>query len=113
MKKSQEGVIIFPHQLFKENKLLKKDRPIYLVEAPRYFTDFAFHKKKLILHRASMQAYFDYLKKKKFDAIYIELQDYQDLFKKLKKEKLSALHYIDPVDIPFEDEFKKDAKKMC
>ena len=58
--------IIFPHQLFYNNdKKLKEYETIYLIEEPRYFTDFNFHKLKLAYHRASMKKYYDYLKKKK------------------------------------------------
>jgi deoxyribodipyrimidine photolyase-related protein len=110
MKKLREALLIFPHQLFKKNSVLKKDQSVYLIEAPRYFTDFSFHKKKLVLHRASMQAYFDYLKKKKFSVTYVSFADYKHLFKNLKKENFSTIHYIDPVDIPFEDEFEKKVK---
>jgi deoxyribodipyrimidine photolyase-related protein len=46
--------IILPNQLFPEP--LKQDKK-YLVKHSRYFTDFNFHIKKLILHRASMKAY--------------------------------------------------------
>ncbi len=57
--------IIFPHQLFYNNdKKLKAYETIYLIEEPRYFTDFNFHKLKLAYHRASMKKYYDYLKKK-------------------------------------------------
>ena len=56
--------IIFPHQLFYNNDL-KQYHTIYLIEEPRYFTDFNFHKLKLAYHRASMKKYYDYLKKKK------------------------------------------------
>ena len=46
--------IIFPNQLFPE--AIEEDKK-YLVEHSCYFTDFNLHKKKLVLHRASMKAY--------------------------------------------------------
>ena len=58
-----ENFIIFPNQLYKN--INYHDKIIYLVEEPRYFTDFNFHKLKLAYHRASMKKYYDYLKKKK------------------------------------------------
>lgn len=64
--------LIFPNQLFKNHPGIQKDRKILLIEEKRFFTDFRFHVKKLILHRASMKAYFDYLKKKGYDVEYIE-----------------------------------------
>ena len=40
--------IIFPHQLFYNNdKKLKEYETIYLIEEPRYFTEFNFHRLKL------------------------------------------------------------------
>ena len=43
--------LIFPHQLFRENY----DEELVVVEHPRFFTDYNFHKQKLVLHRASMK----------------------------------------------------------
>ena len=45
--------LIFPHQLF--HKRYEKD--MILLEHPRFFTDFNFHKQKLLLHRASMKEF--------------------------------------------------------
>ncbi|PSG98547.1 MAG: cryptochrome/photolyase family protein [Nanohaloarchaea archaeon SW_7_43_1] len=45
--------IILPNQLFGE----KIDEESYLLEHPKYFTNFDFHKQKLMLHRASMKSY--------------------------------------------------------
>jgi len=48
--------IVFPHQLFRDNPCLKRDRITYLVEDPWFFRDpqklIKFHRQKLILHRA-------------------------------------------------------------
>ncbi|MGE0207049.1 MAG: cryptochrome/photolyase family protein, partial [Candidatus Babeliales bacterium] len=106
------AAIIFPHQLFENNPALDKASFVFLVEAPRYFTDLSFHKKKLILHRASMKAYQTMLEKKKYSVIYISYHEYENLFIRLKKEKINELHYIDLVDIPFEKEFLKASKKI-
>ena len=64
--------LIFPTQLYNDVKILYEYKKIYLLEEPRYFTDFKFHKLKLAYHRASMKKYYDYLKKKKFHVTYIE-----------------------------------------
>ena len=59
--------LIFPNQLFYNSFLLKyKHCVFYIIEEPRYFTDFKFHKLKLAYHRASMKKYYDYLKSKNF-----------------------------------------------
>jgi deoxyribodipyrimidine photolyase-related protein len=78
--------IILPNQLFSQP--IDEDRK-YLVEHSRYFTDFSFHKKKLILHRASMKAY-----SAKHDVEYVEYdQDIADMFR-----KEDEIRMYDPVD---------------
>ena len=57
----QEIAIIFPHQLFQDHPALHKKRLVYLIEHPRFFSDFSFNKQKLVLHRASMKTYYGYL----------------------------------------------------
>jgi (6-4)DNA photolyase len=104
-KKEKKAVVIFPHQLFKKSPVIEPKSMIFLVEAPRYFNEFNFHKKKLVLHRASMKAYENYLKEKGFTVHYIPFNKYESLFQQLKKKKFTELHYIDPVDISFEDKF--------
>ncbi len=47
-----------PNQLFEDMSRLDADETL-LVEHPRYFSDFDYHAKKLVLHRASMKAYAD------------------------------------------------------
>jgi deoxyribodipyrimidine photolyase-related protein len=54
-------LLIFPHQLFYKVDHILDDK-IYLIEEPRYFTDFKFHKLKLAYHRASMKKYYNFLK---------------------------------------------------
>ena len=46
--------IIFPTQLYYEMPYFNTKETIYLIEEPRYFTDFDFHKLKIAYHRASM-----------------------------------------------------------
>ena len=57
-----EATIIYPHQLFAAHPGVAKGRPIFLIEDPLFFgTDprwpLTLHGQKLVLHRASMQAY--------------------------------------------------------
>jgi len=80
--------LILPHQLFDKSHLCK-DYKYFLYEHPQYFKKYKFNKKKLILHRASMKYYYDYLKKNDFDVKYI---DYDEKF----SEKEYGL--FDPVD---------------
>ena len=52
---SKKVSLIFPHQLFTDTSLWQDE--CYLIEEDLYFTQFPFHKQKLVLHRASMKAY--------------------------------------------------------
>ena len=80
--------LILPNQLF-EKKYLDKKYNYLIYEQPDFFTKYNFNKKKLILHRASMKYYFDYLKNKKFKVQYLEFD------KKLPKKDFV---YFDPIN---------------
>ena len=55
--------LIFPHQLFRDADLLRNSDAVYLVEEHLFFHQYRFHKQKLVLHRASMRYYADYLRR--------------------------------------------------
>jgi deoxyribodipyrimidine photolyase-related protein len=65
-------LIIFPHQLFKDHPALTLTKDVYIVEDRRFFTDFKFHKKKLLFHRESMLAYKKELASKGYHVTYIK-----------------------------------------
>jgi deoxyribodipyrimidine photolyase-related protein len=73
--------IIFPNQLFELRYFLDTYKPkvIHLVEEPVFFgyreNKLNFNKLKLILHRASMKYYENYLKKNKIEVHYHEFDD--------------------------------------
>jgi len=99
---SKQAVLIFPHQLFKKSALLDKNKRHYLVEEHLFFTQYPFHKEKLVLHRASMKAYELYLLQQGYQVQYIDskdvLHDCKLLIAHLAKEKYTAIDIIDPVD---------------
>lgn len=105
--------IIFPHQLFKRQPALSKGREIFLVEEPLFFTgiqsSLKFHKKKLVLHRASMQAYKKRLESQGYHVQYIEFEN--DLFQTLIKNKIEEIWFSDTVDRLLESRLKREAKK--
>jgi len=75
-----EIFIIYPHQLFEDiNPLIGKK--IILVEEPLFFTQYKFHIQKLILQRASMKFYENYLKSKQIDVEYFEDESYLEIYK--------------------------------
>lgn len=69
---------------------------IFLIEDPSFFCRYQFHKSKLVLHRASLQAFHDQLKSTYGSKVkYIEY-DKADMSELLKGVKL--LSYVDPID---------------
>lgn len=99
---TEEVSIVFPHQLFEENPCLDKHRRVFLLEDDLFFNYQSFHKQKLVLHRASMKFYADFLRNKGFRVTYIDYADYEDLgafFKRdLSDELVKKVHFCDPVD---------------
>jgi deoxyribodipyrimidine photolyase-related protein len=94
--------IILPHQLFKEHPAIQHNRPIYLVEEWHFFNQYQFHKEKLVLHRASMKFYEQYLTEHKFVVNYIESIETQNrielLINQLHAINVQHIHIVDPVD---------------
>ena len=94
--------IVFPHQLFKKNASLLKDRKVILVEEFLYFRKYNFHKQKLVLHRASMKCYAAFLEAAGYRVEYIESTDERNDIRKLisflKKENVKTIHFIEVVD---------------
>ena len=99
---STSAVLIFPHQLFKKSEVLDKEKVHFLVEEHLFFTQYSFHKEKLVLHRASMKAYEQYLIQSGYQVKYIEstssLHDCRLLIKHLSDKKCTSISCIDPAD---------------
>ena len=66
--------LIFPHQLFEETLSQEAD-VFYLVESDLFFNQYAFHKQKLVFHRASMRAFADRLRSAEKNVTYIDARD--------------------------------------
>lgn len=99
---SKEVTIVFPHQLFIQHPAVAKNRDIWLVEEYLFFSQYQFHKQKLVLHRASMQYYLQALKKAGHKVKYIEasnsLHDIRKLLQHLAENGYSVVHLVDPTD---------------
>lgn len=67
-----------------------------IVEEELFFTQYAFHEKKIAYHKDTMQAYVQLLVKKGFDVAYIEAHDKRSSVKQtigsLKKEGVETIH---------------------
>jgi deoxyribodipyrimidine photolyase-related protein len=107
------GTIIFPNQLFSQHPALSKEREIFLVEEQLFFagvrSSLRFHKKKLLLHRASMQAYKKMLESRGYRVHYIDFKN--DLFQSLRRKKIEEIWFSDPVDRLLESKLKREALK--
>ena len=103
-------LLLLPNQLFPLKMLnLEHIDLIYLIEEPRYFTDFNFHKLKIMYHRASMKKYADMLKKHKIKYIY---KDYDEINKSFYSSiNKDTTVYLNPIDHKLEAKYKKVLSK--
>lgn len=101
---------MFPHQLLKDNPCLRKGRKVFLIEDHLYFTQYRFHKMKLLYHRATMKYYEDYLINKGFEVEYVQFTKHQNLKEfilVLSNAGVKAIHFTDTVDFYLEKRLKK------
>lgn len=110
-------LIIFPHQLYTIPELPYGTKEIYLIEHPYFFEHpnpkIRYHKQKLILHRASMRAYFDQLRKKGYPIKYIEFQYAKvGLTELLSQAKVKCIAYFDPTDKYLDNEIKSAISEL-
>ena len=98
-----EVTLVFPHQLFKEHPAVA-ERPVYLVEETLFFNQYNFHKQKqkLVLHRATMKMYAEWLESKNIPVHYIEAadtrSDIRTLITRLAEQDVTTVHYADVAD---------------
>lgn len=104
--------LIFPHQLFENNPLLKNGCPVYLIEEFLFFKQYPFHQQKIAFHRATMKFYSKFLAESKIDVTYIEaeeaISDIRKLIPALAEKGIETIHYIDPVDCWLEKRLQKN-----
>lgn len=100
-----EVSLIFPNHIYEFNPCVKTNRKVLILEDNLFFTEVAFHKQKLVLHRATMKFYAAYLEKYGFDVEYIEFSDYpslDELFSKLSSRGFKKIHHSETVDYRLE-----------
>lgn len=105
-------LVLLPHQLFEPRLLPKGHKSVVLYEHPYFFShpkpSIKYHKQKLMLHRASMQAYADLLKKQGITVQYIDFVQGKDgIIPTFNKLGIKSICYIDPVDNFLEAELRK------
>jgi deoxyribodipyrimidine photolyase-related protein len=106
------AALIFPHQLY-EKILFQEGTHLFLVEDSLYFSQYNFHKQKLVLHRASMKYYEQYLQQAGYRVTYIDCfthKNVEDLLKHLSKD-YQAISYVDTTDYLLERRLSRYAAK--
>lgn len=106
--------LLFPHQLFEDITLLSSVDEVVMVEEWLFFHQYKFHKQKLVLHRASMKYYEQYLLENGIKVRYISALvtecDIRKLIEELSQEGVTHIHYYDVCDNWLE---KRIAKSCC
>ena len=110
---TNSAILIFPNQLYYINPVLQKGCKVYLIEEALYFKQFNFHKQKLVLHRASMKFYEQFLISKGIEVEYINQNQVQSdckiLINELATLGVTNLHVVDVVD----NWLLKKIKEVC
>ena len=75
-----EVFLLYPNQLFKNIETLR-DKKVLLIEEPLFFTQYTFHIQKLVLHRASMKFYEEFLINNNIDVQYCEDESYLEEYR--------------------------------
>jgi deoxyribodipyrimidine photolyase-related protein len=106
------ATFIFPNQLFKDHPALKQGREVFLIEDDLFFTQYKFHKQKLVLHRASMKYYENYLCSFGYHVNYIEASSTNSIkntFEQLRLKDIQEVHLVETVDYLLERRLKRYA----
>ncbi|TRX61344.1 cryptochrome/photolyase family protein [Fulvivirga sp. M361] len=109
-----EIALVFPHQLFEKTPVLNSDlERVILIEDHLFFKQYPFHKMKLVLHRASMKYYEQFLIENGYNTQYIEAghTGLDELFNALRKEETTKIHVVDPVDYLLDRRLKRFSQK--
>jgi deoxyribodipyrimidine photolyase-related protein len=110
-----KAILIFPHQLLEKHPSLEPNTPVFLIEEWLFFSQYPFHKQKLIFHRSSMQAFSKALSDRGFEVNYIsstdKRQDICVLIEWLKDNGYSAIRMCAAYDQWLEKRIKSAAKK--
>lgn len=95
------AALIYPHQLFAEHPALQDVSQVVLVEEPLFFTQYRFHRQKLILHRATMMGFAERRRQRSQKVQYIsskQMERTSDIAGILKRLGIDSVRYVDPCD---------------
>lgn len=98
----KKAVLIFPHQLFENTDWIDKRAKVFLIEESLFFSQYHFHKQKILFHRSSMQFYFNFLVRNGFDVEYVnnhdDISDVRLLIQYLISSEYNNFEMINPDD---------------
>ncbi|MBS0262961.1 MAG: cryptochrome/photolyase family protein [Planctomycetes bacterium] len=93
--------LIYPHQLFANHPAVRGATQAVLVEDPLFFTQYRFHRQKLIYHRATMACYARELRQRGLAVRTVDagqLRDSADIARWLSQWQVHSVRYVDPCD---------------
>lgn len=105
--------VIFPHQLFEFNPLFKQQGEFYLIEEYLFLRQYHFHKQKIVLHRAGMKFYENFLQESGHSVQYISsLEKESDIRFFIQKQAEKGVQSISITD-PADDWLMKRIQSSC
>jgi deoxyribodipyrimidine photolyase-related protein len=93
--------LVYPNQLFDKHPIYRQADAVCVIEDPLFFSQYAFHAQKLVLHRASMKHFAAELEKQGRQVIYVEnekLSATGDIVKILKNSGANRVSFFEPYD---------------
>lgn len=96
------ATLIYPHQLYVAHPALSRGRDVWMVEDVLFFRQYAFHKKKIAFHRATMAAMELKLKRQGYAVHRVTAwsaeAETKDLMQLLYQQGVREVHLADPED---------------
>ncbi|HQR44231.1 MAG TPA: cryptochrome/photolyase family protein, partial [Gemmatales bacterium] len=94
-----QAALVFPHQLFEHHPALHQAEMVFVIEEPLFFTQYAFHRQKLMLHRASMKRFAAGIRNKPVRYVEAhELKETGSLAPLLKKHRVKSVSFVEVND---------------
>jgi deoxyribodipyrimidine photolyase-related protein len=109
-----QALLIFPNQLYVDvQSIVPVGTPVFLIEEHLFFTHYRFHKQKLVLHRASLKQYADYLTQQGHRVHYVEAHEAHADVRKLPhfilQQGIDSIAAFDPEDFWLYKRLEKSA----
>lgn len=99
------AALVYPHQLFEDHPALLGADVGYVIEDPLFFSQYAFHRQKLMLHRASLKAWTQRHRARKEEPslplVYVEaatLEHSGQIAQRLARDGVDRAIVVDPED---------------